>query len=518
MSDDLLSLLLRVNLVLAGAIMLVLAARAPVRHWFGARIAYALWLIPPLAGAMCFVPARTETLIVPAPPSAAPDMIALDTFARPPVLDAAATLDVTLVALALWAGGALLALAVLASRQARFVRALGRLTPRSEWGERIFGAETNAAGPAIVGVFAPIIVAPADFDHRYTAEERAIVLAHERAHLAQGDPLTNALAALLQCLNWFNPLIHLAVGVLRVDQELACDAAAVSRAAPTRRSYAKALLKAHAGAAVPLGCAWPAPTLNAVKERILMLNRALPSRTQILLGASAVALVTTAACAMAWSAQPARIVTVSAPAPIMQESQERVGRLRSEAEGRTGHRHVSDSVSLSGGDETVNAAEIRAEVRRAMEEAREAVVEGRRAIEESALGQQQALEGEQMARTAMEQARQAALEAATLSEAEREQIVREAMEEARAGLAEAREELRRTALVQRDGVAQSEAMRELEHHAYAIAARALDLAEMRLENGPVDPALLAQAEAEIDQHERRIEELADRIRAEQAHE
>jgi beta-lactamase regulating signal transducer with metallopeptidase domain len=298
--NELIQLLVRINLVLAATIVLVLLLRATARRLFGARIAYALWALPLFAGAMCFVPARVVHIVVTATHGA--------TFTPPITVNA----DQPYLFWA-WAGGALLSMLVLALRQLRFTRALGRLHRRGDLGAGVLGAESKTHGPAVIGVLRPVIVTPADFDARFDAEEQRIVLAHERAHLAQGDPWVNAVTLLLQCVNWFNPLVHLGARALRVDQELACDAAVLSQAEGARRRYAETMLKTQLAAAVPIGCAWPPSTLAALKERIAMLKRNLPTRTQRLVGASTIALATVAACAAAWAAQPARLVATLSP-------------------------------------------------------------------------------------------------------------------------------------------------------------------------------------------------------------
>lgn len=309
LSDGVIAAIVRVNVVLAAAIALVLLIRAAARRAFGARLAYALWLIPVLAAAACFIPARVIKIYV--DPT--------DFIANAPVTPSHTEghADLPPILLMAWAGGFLFYLGILALRQRRFARGLGRLSPRADLGPDVFEAESDRHGPAVIGVLRPIIITPADFERRFSAEERSIVLAHERAHMAQGDPLINAAAALLQCLNWFNPLIHLGLRALRVDQELACDAAVVARAEGARRPYAEAMLKTQiATSDAPLACAWPSATPDSLKERITMLKRTLPSRAQRLLGASAIAAATMGACAAAWSAQPPRVELAVAPTPI----------------------------------------------------------------------------------------------------------------------------------------------------------------------------------------------------------
>jgi beta-lactamase regulating signal transducer with metallopeptidase domain len=308
MANDALDLLLRANFALAAAILVVLALRRPVRAWFGARVAYALWLMPPLAALLCFAPPRRVEIALADLPAPAP---AADFGA----LIAAAPADgpsFSTILIAVWMAGALLSLIVLAARQHRFLQALGRLMPRAELGAGVFGAETAAAGPAVVGVLRPRIVTPADFDTRFDAAERDVVMAHERAHLAQRDPLINAAVALARCCNWFNPFVYLAERALRFDQELSCDAAVLGAHCGARRRYAGAMLKSHARMLeLPLGCAWPSGKFQPMKERITMLKQALPSRARRILGASVVALTIGAVGFAAWSARP---VDVSAKA------------------------------------------------------------------------------------------------------------------------------------------------------------------------------------------------------------
>src|SRR5512147_1571859 len=147
MVNDLVWLVGRVNLVLAAAIVVVLLLRMPARRLFGARVAYALWLMPLLAAAMCFAPARVVHVFVSPPTSSATAVVPHNE----PWL------------FFLWVSGALISLAVLALRQFRFTRSLGRLFPRDDLGSDVRGAESAAQGPAVIGVLRPVIVTPADF-------------------------------------------------------------------------------------------------------------------------------------------------------------------------------------------------------------------------------------------------------------------------------------------------------------------------------------------------------------------
>jgi len=227
----------KANLVAVVVVVAVAALRVPARRAFGPAAAYHLWGAP-LAAALV-------TLIVEvARPHADPAIFALSG-------------SVLAISAVLWALGAVVVAAVFAVAQARFL------------------AEVRAGrgGPAVVGFISPLIVMPAD-DGRYTAEERALIRAHEREHVARKDPRAAAVAALFQSLCWFNPLVHLAAHLLRLDQELACDAAVVRGRPHARALYARTLLKTQlAHTPLPFGCYWSPRGAHPLEVRIELLKR-----------------------------------------------------------------------------------------------------------------------------------------------------------------------------------------------------------------------------------------------------
>jgi beta-lactamase regulating signal transducer with metallopeptidase domain len=221
---------LAVNVVLAATILIVAFARLPVRHLLGPAAAYQLWFLPPI------VALPTLFLVtVPHETSSEPAVTTASITAN-----LAAGLPQTTLLVPLWALGAIVMAVLFAAAQARFM------------------AEVRAGrgGPAVVGLIAPRVILPADDGH-YTAQERELIRAHEREHVARKDPRGAAFVALFQCLCWFNPFAHLAAHLLRLDQELACDAAVVMRRPGSRGLYARTLLKTQlAGAPLPFGCHW----------------------------------------------------------------------------------------------------------------------------------------------------------------------------------------------------------------------------------------------------------------------
>ncbi|MBU1374665.1 MAG: M56 family metallopeptidase [Alphaproteobacteria bacterium] len=286
------------NLAAAVAVVVVLALRLPARRLFGARIAYGLWLLVPMAALATLLPARVETVRVAAMSEVAEPIMRASTTA--PAVALAVAVDLGPLLLALWLGGAALSLGWLAWRQAQFGRAV----------------REGLAGPAVVGVLKPRIVTPDDFDHRYTPRERFVVLAHEETHIARHDSRINALVAAARCVNWFNPLLHVLARCLRMDQELACDAQVVAAHPTARRSYAEAMLKAQLAARpLPLGCYWLAEAPHPLAERIRLLSRCTPGPAQRALGVAVLALLAAAAIGATWAAKPAQVTFVQTPTP-----------------------------------------------------------------------------------------------------------------------------------------------------------------------------------------------------------
>jgi TonB family protein len=305
MSALILTELLRATLALTAAIVLVLLLRRPVRAGFGPTAAYLLWLAAPLCLLAALIPAGTGPRVL------APMMTVVADAARslPPVVQRAGN-EAPLI-LAVWAGGALVAAGLFAARQLRFVGMLGRLSPA---GGNVLRGEHRGAGPFVLGFLRPKIVTPADFEERLAEGARRLVLAHEQVHLERGDAAANGLVALVQCLAWFNPLVHLAAHRLRMDQEIACDAIVVARHPEARRLYAETLLDtALVPWAAPFACSWPTAGARPLKERLTMLNRDPFSSHRRRLGAVLAGAVVLAGAGAVWAASPTAPRVVGKP-------------------------------------------------------------------------------------------------------------------------------------------------------------------------------------------------------------
>jgi beta-lactamase regulating signal transducer with metallopeptidase domain len=231
--------LLFVNAPVTLAVVAVAVARLPVRRLLGPALAYHLWWAPPIAALAAllgfFLPADSE------------------------IGSAAAHAQLPHVGLILlvWLLGMVATGVLFALAQLKFL------------------AEVKAGrgGPAVVGLVAPRVILPAD-DGSYTAEERELIRAHEREHVARKDPRAAAVVAAFQCVSWFNPFAHLAAYLLRLDQELACDAAVVMARPGSRGLYARTLLKTQLAATpLPFGCYWPARGAHPLEVRVGLLKR-----------------------------------------------------------------------------------------------------------------------------------------------------------------------------------------------------------------------------------------------------
>jgi beta-lactamase regulating signal transducer with metallopeptidase domain len=277
MPTDVLLALARANLAASAAILVVFALRRPAQRLFGAQLAYALWLVIPAAalGALMTLSAESQSGV-----RSAWSGLVRAWLAEP---GHAAGL------IALWLGGAVASLVFVALMQWRFHAA----------------AAAGRAGPAVVGLVHGRMVLPADFSGRFSAEERRLICAHERAHIDRLDTRANGLAVLIQCLGWFNPLLHLAARAMRLDQELACDTVVIAREPFARRRYAETLLKSQlVQTPLPLGCRWVARGAHPLEARITMLTLPPPTRRRQRLGVVAMAGLSLAALAAAWAAQP----------------------------------------------------------------------------------------------------------------------------------------------------------------------------------------------------------------------
>jgi beta-lactamase regulating signal transducer with metallopeptidase domain len=256
-------------------VALVLALRRPCRKLFGPICAFQLWMMPVVAlivsqlphkAALQFVQWRDVTQAFTPP-------------ANVVAQSAAVAVDWRLIALMVWVAGTLVRGVISVCKQSRYRQSLkGAVTienTASRW--PIMRAANTDVGPALVGIWQTRIVLPMDFDERYDAIERTLILAHETAHAQRRDSWWALLAEVLVALFWFHPLAWMSLQAFRQDQELACDAAVIATHAAQRRAYANAMLKTQTGIMpLPVGCSWT--SRHPLTERISMLKQPMPGR------------------------------------------------------------------------------------------------------------------------------------------------------------------------------------------------------------------------------------------------
>jgi beta-lactamase regulating signal transducer with metallopeptidase domain len=306
--------------------LLVLLVRRPVAAAFGARVAYALWLLPVLRLVLPPLPGWTPPWLTasdtaPIAAAATPDPVAAATLAET-TLSAVPTLaDPAMVLLPLlalvWAAGGLLWFGWQMRRYRRFVgHVLGDAVALPPVGAIAVLASPAVAGPLAAGIRHRRIFVPADFATRYSADERRLALAHESAHHARGDLLANLVGLVVLALHWWNPVAHWAWAAFRADQELACDATVLAAAGPEHRlAYGRAVLKSACGATPAAACAMNHKT--QLKQRIVMMKAPPVGIVRLFAGSvSAVALAGAGLLLTASGSAPPPLAPLAPLAPV----------------------------------------------------------------------------------------------------------------------------------------------------------------------------------------------------------
>ena len=286
---------LRVTVVLLLAALIVIALRrsaANLRHLVWAVALGGALVLPVAAGMLPDVVVPVPTLrtvgVQPAPPGTQTSRVATEASrsgpslapAEPPAALAGTVEEATgvappegadnaglaaarsttpgwsVVALWVWGVGVLVLLARVAYG-AGATRRLGRQagTPvDGQWEElasrlhqrlgltrpvRILSSHATSV-PMTWGWWRPIVLVPET--GVWSTERKRVVLLHELSHVRRHDCASQLVAQLVCALHWFNPLVWLGAGALRLERERACDDAVVQDGTPAS-SYADHLLE-----------------------------------------------------------------------------------------------------------------------------------------------------------------------------------------------------------------------------------------------------------------------------------
>lgn len=213
---------------------------------------------------------------------------------------------VTTVVLSIWLFGALgCALAVMFQHR-RYVAGLTK--------DHIHNClrAPDERSPALIGVWRPNLVLPRDFEQRFDAHEQTLIRAHEVVHQRRQDNVWNALASSLLCLQWFNPVAHIALRMMRCDQELSCDAVVLRSRPESLATYAHALLKTQSvNMPSMFVCQWHFP--HPLVERISMLQNHTPTPSATRAGRAVLLASALLAASIVYATQAPRI---GADAPL----------------------------------------------------------------------------------------------------------------------------------------------------------------------------------------------------------
>ena len=118
--------------------------------------------------------------------------------------------------------------------------------------------------PFVLGIIAPRIYVP----ESVSPEDLPQVLAHERCHIRRWDHVMKPFAFLLLAVHWFNPVLWASYILLGRDMENACDELALKNADTSRRAaYSRALVSCAAQPKMAAVCPLAFGEV-AVKERV----------------------------------------------------------------------------------------------------------------------------------------------------------------------------------------------------------------------------------------------------------
>lgn len=319
-------------------LILVLLLRKPFATRFGAKAAYALWLLPlarfvtpplpqgwSLSGLLGL--ARTarpddrmalerseQIALAPYPPPALTGLedpstalnTAIPAVAEPLTqgLSSALFAQIPLILLLTWIAGTIVWLGRSFYQQHSFLRliaddsepASAEIYARTRHLAAQMGLRRVPAirisllcsGPLVTGLTSPIILLPLWFEEDYSAAEQKDALIHELMHVRRHDLWAFQLARIIAATQWFNPLVHPILKAFRTDQEAACDADVISRARLSPADYGRTLVKA-ARLARPADRRLAVASLtlaHPIKERLIMMTHPVPSLRQRLFGGS----------------------------------------------------------------------------------------------------------------------------------------------------------------------------------------------------------------------------------------
>ncbi|MHC4575218.1 MAG: M56 family metallopeptidase, partial [Planctomycetota bacterium] len=145
---------------------------------------------------------------------------------------------------------------------------------------------TNAASPAVCGLFRPVILVPHNLAPSLGARDLRAVLLHELAHIKRGDLWVNLIQTVLQIVYFYNPLLWLANAIIRRVREQAVDEAVLVAMGEKAKWYPQTLVNvaklAFKRPALSLRLIGVVESRRALTGRVKrILNRPLPKTAKL---------------------------------------------------------------------------------------------------------------------------------------------------------------------------------------------------------------------------------------------
>lgn len=157
-----------------------------------------------------------------------------------PVTETAAPVSLHAVLAFVWAAVAAGLALVYAVRWLMFVIRLYRTRSPMPGYAKVY-TSPKADVPFAFGLLHPAVYLPETAE----SDDVPYILEHEMRHIRAGDLWLQAVLLAAQCVQWFNPLVHIMARMARRDMELACDEAVLEhRAMAYRIRYAQTVLNA----------------------------------------------------------------------------------------------------------------------------------------------------------------------------------------------------------------------------------------------------------------------------------
>ncbi len=320
-------------------IVIVLIAQAMAGRWISARMRYLLSLLVLLRLLAWGTPGvRWNIIDLPKPRASvaaaqvAPVLLNMAEASKLPAVKLSEPFPWMRLAVCVWMAGFVGCLIMVAWRYHRFARMVRRLGDVDEpelltlirecketlgFKRRLDARKTATGAPAAVfGFVRPQLLLPDGLLTRLDHKEARLVILHELMHIRRRDVLVNWIGYGALALHWFNPLAWVAVRQLRLNQELACDAAVLELVEPSERgAYGRALLSSlqHFPAAMTAAGLVPIITFrHNINRRIVMVTEF--KRTgRLAYGLFASALVLLGAAAFTRAADQPEAIVLPAP-------------------------------------------------------------------------------------------------------------------------------------------------------------------------------------------------------------